>query len=694
MADRIGQRLGNYTLTRLLGQGGFAEVYLGEHLYLKSQAAIKILQTRLSSTDDTDSFLQEAQTIARLTHPNIIRVLDFGIDNETPYLVMDYASNGTLRQRHPRGTLVPVPAAISYIKQVADALQYAHDERIIHRDIKPENMLLGRRNEVLLSDFGIALVAQSSRYQGTQDVIGTVAYMSPEQIQGRPRPASDQYSLSIVFYEWLTGDRPFRGSFTELCTQHMFAPPPPLTEKLADISPSIEAVVLRALNKDPHQRFESIRDFAQALEEASGTATTERSTQNKNTARSTLLMPNSTMPGTQGQNPATQLHNLTQYAAQNNAQTAHPTSEPQSPFTGAAGQQDSLNQTNQPGQNNPHATLHSSETSLHTGVDNSSPQAPQVNPGASKLVLPAYNPPYPGAQPGTPQNPRDPRFQVQTPQQQGNQPLRPGQSPYGGYNNAQQPGHPYNNAQRPYPEQEAQRPYQQPQQAAFPPQNQYAQRQDDAMSTNYPPASAQPHRSTQAEAEQPAPAEDWFGFMGAWKWRGLATLIGIILFGFLYDMHITIQGHSYPFSLVIPLFFGGAFGPIAGILVGVIGALLASAFYHTGIPFATIVGGNHTGLTIAFYGLAGLATGLSIIGRRRLPSIGSAIRATFLAVLVVGIMAGYLAYTIYGASRTYTDYFLRRLALPLGMSLLGDIIIAFIVLLVYSICARLINPID
>ncbi|GCE20727.1 serine/threonine protein kinase [Dictyobacter kobayashii] len=107
MADRIGQRLGNYTIVQLLGQGGFAEVYLGEHLYLKSQAAIKILQTRLSGSDDTDSFLKEAQTIARLAHPNIVRVMDFGIDGETPYLVMDYAPNGTLRQRHPRGTALP-----------------------------------------------------------------------------------------------------------------------------------------------------------------------------------------------------------------------------------------------------------------------------------------------------------------------------------------------------------------------------------------------------------------------------------------------------------------------------------------------------------------------------------------------------------------------------------------------------------
>ncbi len=268
MTERIGQRLGNYNLTQLLGQGGFAEVYLGEHVYLRTQAAVKVLQTRLSGAEDIESFLAEARTIARLSHPHVIRVLDFGIDKEVPFLVMDYASNGSLRQRHPKGTPLPLATAIPYVKQVADALQYAHDEKLIHRDIKPENILVGRRNDILLSDFGIALVAQSSRYQNTQEVIGTVAYMSPEQIQGKPRPASDQYSLGIVVYEWLSGERPFKGSFTELCTQHMFATPPPLHERFPGISPAIEQVLMIALAKDPKQRFGNVQAFANALEQA------------------------------------------------------------------------------------------------------------------------------------------------------------------------------------------------------------------------------------------------------------------------------------------------------------------------------------------------------------------------------------------------------------------------------------------
>src|SRR5438270_10287817 len=121
----------------------------------------------------------------------------------------------------------------------------------------------------MLSDFGIALVAQSSRYQSTQEVVGTVAYMSPEQIQGKPRPASDQYSLGVVVYEWLTGDRPFHGSFTELCTQHMFAAPPPLRDKLPTVSPILEQVMSIALAKDPKQRFGNMQAFANALEQAS-----------------------------------------------------------------------------------------------------------------------------------------------------------------------------------------------------------------------------------------------------------------------------------------------------------------------------------------------------------------------------------------------------------------------------------------
>ena len=136
MVDRVGQQLGNYRLTRLLGRGGFAEVYLGEHVYLKNHAALKILSTVLND-EHIEGFVKEAQTLARLAHPHIVRVLDFAMEDGTPFLVMEYAPNGTLRQRHPGDTRLSPKIVASYIQQIASALQYAHEQRLIHRDVKP-----------------------------------------------------------------------------------------------------------------------------------------------------------------------------------------------------------------------------------------------------------------------------------------------------------------------------------------------------------------------------------------------------------------------------------------------------------------------------------------------------------------------------------------------------------------------------
>jgi len=267
MANRVGQQLGNYRLVRLLGDGAFAEVYLGEHALLGTQAAIKVLNALLTS-QEAQKFQDEARMIARLKHPNIVRVLEFGMQGKIPYLVMDYAPNGTLHDRHVSGTPVPLNTVVGYIKQVADALQYAHNAKLIHRDVKPENLLVGERNEILLSDFGIAVAAHSTRTQVIQDKIGTLPYMAPEQIDGYPVPASDQYALGIIVYQWLTGELPFQGTDVEIITKHRHAPPPPLRAKVPSIPPMVEQAVLMALQKDPKKRFASIQAFAYALEQA------------------------------------------------------------------------------------------------------------------------------------------------------------------------------------------------------------------------------------------------------------------------------------------------------------------------------------------------------------------------------------------------------------------------------------------
>ncbi len=266
MADRVGQRLDNYLLLRRLGAGSFGEVYLAEQVYHKRHVAVKVLPQL--SDNELPNFLNEARTI-RLKHPHIVQVIDFGIgENRIPFIVMDYIPNGTLRQHYPKGTILPLETIVLYTKQVAAALKYAHDEKLIHRDVKPENILLRSKHDVVLSDFGIATIAHGSRSQSLQEMAGTITYMAPEQVQGKAVVASDQYALGVIVYEWLSGGRPFKGSPMELATQHMLVPPPPLREKVPGISPAVEQVVLTALQKDPNKRFADVQVFADALEQA------------------------------------------------------------------------------------------------------------------------------------------------------------------------------------------------------------------------------------------------------------------------------------------------------------------------------------------------------------------------------------------------------------------------------------------
>jgi serine/threonine protein kinase len=264
---RLGERVGNYLLTGWLGRGALADVYLGEHIYLKRPCAIKMLHVHLSEKA-MKAFLNEACTIAGLDHPHIVQVLDYGVENGTPFLVMAYAPNGSVRQRFPEGMRVPLEQIVPLVQQMASALDYAHQQRLIHRDIKPENILLEAQDQALLSDFGLVLVAQSIHTQAVTTTTGTILYMAPEMLEGKVHFASDQYALGIMTYEWLCGQCPFTGSFIQVATQHVVAPPPSLCERVPDLPPSVEHVVFKALAKDRAQRYENVIAFANALQDA------------------------------------------------------------------------------------------------------------------------------------------------------------------------------------------------------------------------------------------------------------------------------------------------------------------------------------------------------------------------------------------------------------------------------------------
>ncbi len=266
--ERVEQRLGNYCLIQLLGKGTFADVYLGEHLYLSTPVAIKVMHSQLDSPTLAD-FLSEARHISHLVHPHIIRVFDFGLESEVPFLVMDYAPNGNLRQKHPPGSAVPLPTIVTYIMALASGLQYAHDQHLIHRDLKPENVLLGPKHEVLLSDFGLALLTSDREALQVKERFGTLSYMAPELIRGQPVPASDQYALTVMVYEWLCGHLPFVGSAAHISNQHLYTDPPSLCEEHPEIPRAVEQVVMKGLSKEPTQRFVDVLSFARALEEAS-----------------------------------------------------------------------------------------------------------------------------------------------------------------------------------------------------------------------------------------------------------------------------------------------------------------------------------------------------------------------------------------------------------------------------------------
>lgn len=268
--ERIGQTVGDYRLVSWLGGGGFGNVYLAEHTQDSEQVALKVLEIRLTKDEDFRGFLNEARMM-RLHHPHIVPLSDFGLSHEgTPFLVMEYAPLGTLRDRHPKGSQVPLLTVVEYAKQVASALAYAHTRRVVHRDVKPENMLVRADGTILLSDFGIATTAHSTHsLSANQGIGGTIPYMAPEQLEGHPRIASDQYALGIVIYEWLAGRCPFRGTAVEVAMQHAMKLPPSLVKQMPGLPREVEEVLFKALAKHPKDRFASVQAFLQALQDAS-----------------------------------------------------------------------------------------------------------------------------------------------------------------------------------------------------------------------------------------------------------------------------------------------------------------------------------------------------------------------------------------------------------------------------------------
>jgi serine/threonine protein kinase len=201
MSNFTSQILGEYRLERKIEGGGFSTVYLAKHIHLHQQVAIKVLHTQLTSQKGPEAFLQEMRGYQDLKHPHILSPLDIGVENDHPYLVMEYMDHGSLREKYPTGTKLSAPTIITYVNQIASALQYVHDQRIIHRDIKPENILLRADDTILLSDFGIAKPMEQSTLTSVQTLVGTPVYMAPEQLEGGSGSFEDASPFQIVAME-------------------------------------------------------------------------------------------------------------------------------------------------------------------------------------------------------------------------------------------------------------------------------------------------------------------------------------------------------------------------------------------------------------------------------------------------------------------------------------------------------------
>ncbi len=271
--DLVGKTLGGCVITDLLGQGGMARVYRAHQTHLDRDVAIKVLPPYYASDENfVMRFKQEARALARLSHPHIVIVHDAGQEHGLLYITMEYVAGGNLRDYMTEPMSLREVTRI--IREVASALTYAHERGIVHRDVKPVNVLMDTTRRAVLSDFGIAKVLASSAVATRSGAgVGTPEYMSPEQCRGAEVDArADIYALGVMLYEMLTGHTPFEAdNYTALAHSHIYETPPPPSRYNPRVSPAVQAVTMKALMKDPSERFQQAMDMAITLEQAAAT---------------------------------------------------------------------------------------------------------------------------------------------------------------------------------------------------------------------------------------------------------------------------------------------------------------------------------------------------------------------------------------------------------------------------------------
>ncbi len=270
MQGLIGQDVGGYRIISQIGRGGMATVFKAYQASLDRYVAVKVMPPYYAEQDDTflKRFRQEAKAIASLRHPNILIVIDFGEEDETTYIVMEFVEAGTLTEI--MGKPMAPDQMLGLTDQVAGALHYAHEQGVVHRDIKPSNILLPKPDWPLLTDFGLAKIVGGSQLTQSGTVAGTPAYMSPEQGRGEKVDSrSDIYSLGIVLYEMATGVVPFHAETPmAVVVKHIIDPLPLPRSKNPELSEGIERVILKSLSKDPDDRFQDVQEMAKALKGA------------------------------------------------------------------------------------------------------------------------------------------------------------------------------------------------------------------------------------------------------------------------------------------------------------------------------------------------------------------------------------------------------------------------------------------